>query len=189
MRPAIPPLRGHGKPVDQRLPRHVPAERARLLSTIGKLGQPQRVPFDLPRLQVIESVCNACGLCAKFCPTGALRFQSDETRFALVFIPAACVDCAASAGGVALGCERRVDRGPRPRVHQRLGRRRSGESRTRTLAGLPGRAGGGGGAQEATGREPARASGNPLQPARPADQSGSARRRSAGAGAMPAHLP
>jgi formate hydrogenlyase subunit 6/NADH:ubiquinone oxidoreductase subunit I len=44
-------------------------------------------------VQVKESDCTACGLCAKFCPTGALRFQSDETRFALDFIPAACVDC------------------------------------------------------------------------------------------------
>lgn len=81
------------RPVDQRLPRHVPAERARLLSAIGKLGQPQRVPLDLPRVQVKESDCMACGLCAKFCPTGALRFQRDEAHFALDFIPAACVDC------------------------------------------------------------------------------------------------
>ncbi|CAG0934683.1 partial NADH-quinone oxidoreductase subunit I, partial [Thermoflexales bacterium] len=93
VRPAIPPLRGHGKPVDQRLPRHVPAERARLLSVIEKWGQPQRVPLDLPRVQVKELDCTACGLCAKFCPTGALRFQSDETYFVLDFIPAACVDC------------------------------------------------------------------------------------------------
>lgn len=93
VRPAIPPLRGHGKPVDQRLPRHVPAERAGLLSAIGKLGQPQRVPLDLPRVQVKESNCTACGICAKLCPTGALRFQSDAAHFALDFIPAACVDC------------------------------------------------------------------------------------------------
>ena len=81
------------KAVDQRLPRHVPADRARLLSAIVKLGQPQRVPLDLPRVQVKEPDCTACGLCAKLCPTGALRFQSDEARFALDFIAAACVDC------------------------------------------------------------------------------------------------
>jgi ferredoxin len=81
------------RPVDQRLPRHVPTERAGLLSAIGKLGQPQPVPLDLPRVQVKELDCTACGLCAKFCPTGALRFQSNESRFALDFIPAACVDC------------------------------------------------------------------------------------------------
>ena len=81
------------KPVDQRLPLHVPAERAGLLNAIGKLGQPQPVPLDLPRVQVKESDCTACGLCAKFCPTGALRFQNNESRFALDFIAAACVDC------------------------------------------------------------------------------------------------
>jgi NAD-dependent dihydropyrimidine dehydrogenase PreA subunit len=81
------------KSVDQRLPRHVPAERVGLLSAIGKLGQPQNVPLDLPRVRVKELDCTACGLCAKLCPTGALRFQSDEAYFVLDFIPAACVDC------------------------------------------------------------------------------------------------
>jgi NAD-dependent dihydropyrimidine dehydrogenase PreA subunit len=80
-------------PVDQRLPRHVPAERVGLLSAIGKLGQPQNVPLDLPRVQVQGSDCTACGLCVRFCPTGALRFQSDEAYFVLDFIPAACIDC------------------------------------------------------------------------------------------------
>jgi ferredoxin len=90
---ANPTATDHMKPVDQRLPRHVPTERARLLKVLVKLGQPQDVPLDLPRVSVTGSDCTACGLCAKFCPTGALRFQSDDARFALDCIPAACIDC------------------------------------------------------------------------------------------------
>ena len=79
------------KPVDQRLPRHVPTERARLLSAIGKLGQPQSVPLDLPRVQVKGPDCTACGLCARFCPSGALKYMSVDEEFALVFQPKLCL--------------------------------------------------------------------------------------------------
>lgn len=78
---------------DRRLPQHVPIERVGLLNAIEKLGKPQALSLDLPRVQVQESDCTACGLCAKLCPTGALRFQSDDARFALDFSAALCVDC------------------------------------------------------------------------------------------------
>jgi NAD-dependent dihydropyrimidine dehydrogenase PreA subunit len=80
-------------PVSQRLPQHLPHERQNLLAALGRLGQPQDVPLDLPCVQIDAADCTACGLCAKFCPTSAIRFQADGTHFDLSFIPAACVDC------------------------------------------------------------------------------------------------
>ena len=38
--------------------------------------------------------CSACGLCACFCPTGALQFVQESGQFDLRFQAAACIDCA-----------------------------------------------------------------------------------------------
>jgi ferredoxin len=43
-----------------------------------------------------SAACTACGVCARACPTGALRFDRDASlRFALNFIPRSCVGCEA----------------------------------------------------------------------------------------------
>jgi MinD superfamily P-loop ATPase len=42
-------------------------------------------------IMVNTSRCSACGLCARFCPTGALTFLSDDERFALAFQPFLCL--------------------------------------------------------------------------------------------------
>jgi ferredoxin len=60
---------------------------------LSKLGQPQDVPLGLANLSIEVEKCTACGLCAKFCPTGAIRLHADDDRFDLDFIPAACIDC------------------------------------------------------------------------------------------------
>ena len=80
-------------PVSQRLPQHFPRERQNLLTVLSKLGQPQDVPLGLANISIEAEKCTACGLCAKFCPTGSIRFQADEHRFDLDFIPAAYLDC------------------------------------------------------------------------------------------------
>ena len=80
-------------PVNQRLPQRVPRERQNLLTALGTLGQPQDVPLNLPRVSIEAENCTACGLCAKFCPTGSIRFQANGEHFDLDFIPAACIDC------------------------------------------------------------------------------------------------
>jgi len=80
-------------PVSQRLPQRFPRERQNLLTVLSKLGQPQDVPVGLANISIDLAKCTACGLCAKFCPTGAIRFHADAGRFDLDFIPAACLDC------------------------------------------------------------------------------------------------
>ncbi len=104
--PVDPASLGRFVPVSERLPHFVPAQRARVLSFLDE--QLQDVPPDpatpvhdaagaLPVFDVVVSPekCTACGLCARFCPTGSLTFLSDETRFALGFYPALCLgdDC------------------------------------------------------------------------------------------------
>ncbi len=73
---------------------HLPRERQNLVAALGKLGRPpENAAMQLPRVMVEVERCTACGLCAKFCPSGALRFNTEGNRFVLDYIPLACVDC------------------------------------------------------------------------------------------------
>jgi ferredoxin len=85
-------------PVTQRLSQRVPASRQRLLELLASLAPApeQTVPADeipFASLQVDVTRCSGCGLCARFCPTGALDFAIDEKAFRLQFQPAICLDC------------------------------------------------------------------------------------------------
>ena len=103
--PVDPALLGRFVPVSERLPHFVPPQRVRVLSFLEDKTDvpPEPAPpvhdsdGALPVFDVVVSPekCTACGLCARFCPTGALTFLSDETRFALGFFPAICLgeDC------------------------------------------------------------------------------------------------
>jgi len=93
-----PPEPAGPRPVDQRLPHKLPENRRQLLSALRVLGTPAETQIDLRQISaatvsVDGDKCSACGLCARFCPTGALEFLSDETHFVINFLPAACVDC------------------------------------------------------------------------------------------------
>lgn len=85
-------------PVTQRLPQRVPAVRERLLELLASLAPApeQTMPAgDTPfaSVQVHAVRCSGCALCARFCPTGALDFASEEESFRLQFQPALCLDC------------------------------------------------------------------------------------------------
>ncbi len=92
-----PPVTGP-LPVSQRLPHHLPNSRKRLIQQLAQLGQPLDEPtasVGLPfaNVKIDSSICSACGLCARFCPTEALRLVTDEARFGLSFQPALCLAC------------------------------------------------------------------------------------------------
>jgi Fe-S-cluster-containing hydrogenase component 2 len=76
----------------------IPQERKRLLALLGKMkAQPEvlnTANLPITNVQVDQERCSACGLCAKFCPTGAIGFLTDEEEaFGLLFSVGACVDC------------------------------------------------------------------------------------------------
>ena len=87
-----------GAPLSARLPQQLPASRQRLLAVLTALAGKEvsalatdGTPFAA--VQVNAARCSACGLCARFCPSGALQFVAEATTFALSFQPAACVAC------------------------------------------------------------------------------------------------
>lgn len=85
-------------PVEERLPHRIPASRARLYSQLKKLGTRSEEPIKTAGMpfadvNVDTDACSACGLCARFCPTGALSFVTDAESFVLSFRSAICIDC------------------------------------------------------------------------------------------------
>lgn len=96
--PTIDDLVQRGAPLSARLPQQTPVSRQRLLaalalrrSTAGGDLPADRTPFGA--VEIDSARCSACGLCARFCPTGALQFASSDDRFVLSFYAAACIDC------------------------------------------------------------------------------------------------
>jgi ferredoxin len=73
-----------------RLPHALPPERAAVLNTLAQHSPSEAIQMATAQLPVIDiqidpTRCTACGLCAKFCPTGALKFLRDGESFALTF--------------------------------------------------------------------------------------------------------
>lgn len=96
--PSSPPLTSGPVPISQRLPHHLPASRQRLHQQLAHLGEPAEQPLEtagLPfaNIEIDANTCSACRLCARFCPTEALKFVADADRFGISFKPAICLDC------------------------------------------------------------------------------------------------
>ncbi len=75
----------------------MPMKRALLLENIKKLGKPvtgQTRSDGLPFAQVkISDGCDGCGMCATFCPTGALRSYEEGDRQVIDFNLGYCFAC------------------------------------------------------------------------------------------------
>ncbi len=109
--PVDPTALGRFVPVSERLPHFVPAQRARILTILDEstatnappdVRAAQQHPESPPSagipaaapmvdVQVDPDLCSACGLCARFCPTGAITLLSDGDQFALAFHQALCL--------------------------------------------------------------------------------------------------
>lgn len=90
---------GKTVPVSERLPHNVPHQRTKILALLEKSSLVQTsIPnkqLPITNLHIDPARCTACALCARFCPTGALKYLSDGESFALTFQPSLCLgpDC------------------------------------------------------------------------------------------------
>ncbi len=96
---------GQFVPVSKRLPHFPPRGRMQILAVLDNVQlssdelevPPSQANCQLaPDLPVVElsidsTRCSACGLCARFCPSGALAFVQSEDQFGLVFQPRLCL--------------------------------------------------------------------------------------------------
>lgn len=83
--------------VEDKLLHRLPPGRRSLARVLTRLGQPTAERIEttgLPFAAVsIEGHCTACNLCARFCPSGALAFASDEGHFVINFTTVNCLSC------------------------------------------------------------------------------------------------
>ncbi|MBO9394399.1 4Fe-4S dicluster domain-containing protein [Caldilinea sp.] len=87
-----------GAPLSMRLPQQTPPGHLRLLSTLQTLNPPENavVPtahMPFAAVEVDAARCSGCELCARFCPTGALHFLTEEAHFELAFQATKCIAC------------------------------------------------------------------------------------------------
>ena len=88
---------GRSVPVSERLPQTLPSQHVRLIAAVEQHAGSESSPVAPAHvdLSVDRSRCTGCTLCARFCPTGALKFIADGAAFDLSLQPALCLgsDC------------------------------------------------------------------------------------------------
>jgi ferredoxin len=93
---SLPPARTRLLTQLQTLPQTLPVTSTEAAGTA--VVDTQLIPFA--NVAIDPDACTGCGLCSRFCPTGALAFTAGDGAFQIDFAPAACVDC----GICALAC-------------------------------------------------------------------------------------
>lgn len=83
-----PPERGQG------LPQQVPGSHRRWISFLKRLGTPasDEPEASFPDVTVSDQ-CTGCGMCAYFCPTGALQTREEAGVTEILFNAQACTAC------------------------------------------------------------------------------------------------
>lgn len=85
-----------------KMPQFEAVRRMNMLDSLDSIGQPQAQTIDTKlwgRVEIDTETCNACGMCAVFCPTGALaKVDAEEqtpanTPTVLEFTCSECVQC------------------------------------------------------------------------------------------------
>ncbi len=71
-----------------------------IITALAKFGQPDPTlpapvftDLGLAAIEVDGNTCTACGVCARACPTGALRFTEENQTFCLSFAAPNCIGC------------------------------------------------------------------------------------------------
>ncbi len=81
----------------KKLEQRLPAQRLLLARLLLKLGEPSIDSTNLAGLPVAEvkisEQCSACGLCSKFCPTGALKSEASDDDIKFTFTTIYCIAC------------------------------------------------------------------------------------------------
>jgi MinD superfamily P-loop ATPase len=78
------------------LSQFVPSRRVRIYNYLRQLGKPVTKQVDsriVGSLVIAEDRCNACRMCAVFCPTGAIKKLDDGKNFGIAHWPCACMQC------------------------------------------------------------------------------------------------
>ena len=79
------------------LPFYLPQKRRLLLDAMRKLGEATCLPVSRDKLPFyhlkIDASCTGCGMCAYFCPTGALQKNEKDGKVVITFQLATCTRC------------------------------------------------------------------------------------------------
>lgn len=81
---------------DGTLSRFVPTRRTVLFNLLSRLGKPEAAEVRnrvIGKVTIDPQACNACRMCAVFCPTGALERYESGGVWGLMHRPSMCVQC------------------------------------------------------------------------------------------------
>jgi Pyruvate/2-oxoacid:ferredoxin oxidoreductase delta subunit len=83
-------------PTGGTMSQYIPQRNEFILSFLDAMGKPAKKHIDSPSwgdLTIDAESCTSCGMCAVFCPTGALTKHDESGSYSLSFYAVDCVNC------------------------------------------------------------------------------------------------